>query len=37
MSFSPHREPSVNRHPTLLAAIALTAAAVLSLAACEVE
>ena len=34
MTPSPHWEPSVNRRPTLLAAIALTAAAALSLSAC---
>ncbi|MEU9183017.1 hypothetical protein AB0D14_00315 [Streptomyces sp. NPDC048484] len=34
MTPSPHREPSVNRRPTLLAAITLTAAAALSLSAC---
>lgn len=34
MTPSPHREPSVNRRPTLLAAIALTATAALSLSAC---
>ncbi|MGW6012273.1 hypothetical protein [Streptomyces sp. NPDC055210] len=34
MTPSPHREPSVNRRPTLLAAITLTATAALTLSAC---